>query len=896
VVSQSLNGARRRALAAALAALSLLLALAAAPAAHAAGQPRSAAAEPGAGSWVATWGAAPQAATGAGDCNPCTVRQTVRTTIGGQGLRLVMSNVHGSVPLLVASTAVSLPVPGDDARSVPGSRLPVTFGGQTDVTIPAGGYVTSDPVAMTVAPGSELQMSMYFPAASSLTYHRLGARYSSYVWRGADVADDDAPPAATLADTTLFVVSGIDVLPMPGTPAPPGSVVVFGDSITDGDGATSDPLVHANGRWSDHLASRIALLDPQYRLGVVNAGIAGNKVLGDNGTAGRAALTRFREDVLDRAGVRSVIILEGINDILQSSPPAQSLIDALTTLAEQARAAGITPVGGTLTPYKNMGSAQESIRQAVNAWIRTTDVFDAVADFDAAVRDPDNPAAMRPELQKGDQLHPGPLGYAAMGAAIDLADLGAYPRPGDLRLVAPGSVARGSSAHLTTKVTAATDAHDARVTFTLPEGWSFTHPGDETGVDLGPLAAGQSAVASVAVTASTPAGRTDSHMVATAYLDGRATSAGRTVRTREPSSTPDATAPVTRVSLSPALPPASGWYAQPVTASLDASDDGLDLPFVEQRVDGGPWTPYVDPIELGDGRHTIEARSTDTAGNVSSVAVARAAVDTVAPRVVAHLDRTGRTVSATASDTTSGVVRTEYRLGVDGPWLRYRGPVHLDRAAQSVAFRALDAAGHLSAPQRLEVPASSGSTTSAALSPAATRLGTPATLRVRVTARDGQAPSGGVVVREGATILATAVLDHGEASVRLPADLAVGRHTITAGYVGSESVDPSSAAVALTVRKAASKVRVIAARATTAKRGRARVKVSSAGSARGKVKVAVRRGSRAVVVTKVRTNVRGKAALRLPRLRAGTYRVEARFLGSPTAAKAKGAARLKITR
>jgi len=893
VVSQSLNGARRRALAAALVALSLLLALAVAPPAQAAGQVPSAAAEPGAASWVATWGAAPQSATGAGDCNPCTIRQTVRTTIGGQGLRLVMSNVHGSVPLLVASTSMSLPLPGDDARSVPGSRLPVTFGGQADVTIPAGGYVTSDPVAMTVTPGSELQTSMYFPAASSLTYHRLGARYSSYVWRGADVAAEDAPPAATLADTTLFVVSGIDVLPAPGTPAPAGSVVVFGDSITDGDGATSDPLVHANGRWSDHLASRVALLDPQYRLGVVNAGIAGNKVLGDNGTAGRAALTRFQEDVLDRAGVRSVIILEGINDILQNSPPAQSLIDALTTLANQARAAGITPIGGTLTPYKNMGSGQESIRQAVNAWIRTTDVFDAVADFDAAVRDPDNPAAMRPELQKGDELHPGPLGYAAMGAAIDLADLGAYPRPGDLRLVAADSVARGATAHLTARVTATTAAHDVRVIFTLPEGWSLVDPGDATGVDLGSLAAGQSAVASVAAVASTPEGRTDSHLVATAYLDGRATSANLTVRTRAASTVPDGTPPVTRLSLSPALPPASGWYTQPVTASASASDDGPDLPFVEQRVDGGAWAPYVDPVTLGDGRHTVEARSTDPSQNLSAVVTAHADVDTVAPRVVPRLDRAGRTVSVTVSDATSGVARTEYRTG-DGPWLRYRSPVHVGRSAQTVAFRAADVAGNLSGVQRVDVPAASPSTTTAALTPV--RHGTAATLRVRVTASDGQVPGGGVVVREGTTILATAVLAQGQASVRLPADLAVGRHAITASYVGSESVDPSAATAGLTVTRAASKVRVTAHRASPTTRVAVAVKVASPGTARGKVKVTVRRGSRPVVARTVRTNARGKATLRLPRLDTGTYRVKARFLGSPTVAKAKGATRLKITR
>lgn len=887
----AIHSVRARALTAAAAAAALLAALGLGTA------PAGAEPAPAPAPWVATWGAAPQSTTDAADCNPCTIRQVVHTTIGGGTVRLVMSNVLGAGALTIASTNLSLPSPDDAAASLPGTRTQVTFnGGDTAVTIPAGAYLTSDPVALDVAPGSDLQMSMYFPGPSSLNFHRLNAARNTQIWRGADVSEQDAPPTATLVDIPLFVVSGIDVRPAVGDAPPAGAVVVFGDSITDGDGVTADAQAHADARWSDHLAHRLAALPPQDRLGVVNAGIAGNKMLKSNGSAGRGGTARFAEDVLNRAGVRSVIILEGINDILQDSPAPQTLIDALTTMAQQARQHGIHPLAATLTPYKNMSSDREATRQAVNAWIRGTDVFDAVVDFDAAVADPDDPTAMRPGFQKGDQLHPGPLGYAAMGAAIDPAALGTYPRPGTIEYLAPGSVGRGTTIHLTSKVTAAYAVEHARVSFTLPAGWTLAAPYTSTDVDLGPLAAGESAVASIGVVAQTPPDRVDDFTVATAYLDGRATSASLAVRTRPAATTPDTTAPTTTLSFSPPVPSSSGWYTQPVSASAGASDDGTDAPFVEQRVDGGPWQPFVDPVELGDGRHTVEARSVDPAQNVSPVVTAHADVDTVAPRVVAHLDQAGRTVSVTASDATSGVARTEYRTG-DGPWLRYRSPLYVGRSAQTLSFRAQDVAGNVSVPQRFVVPAASGSTTVATPSSAKTRSGTAATIAVRVVARDGQVATGGVVVREGATVLAVAVLARGQASLRLPKDLAPGKHTIGVSYPGSESVDPSSTRVSLTVTKASSAVRVTTHRTTTTARAAVSVKVTSKGSAVGKVKVTVHRGGRTVFTKTVRTDGRGRATLRAPRLKhAGTYRVKARFLGSATAAKKSGTARLRVAR
>lgn len=199
-----------------------------------------------------------------------------------------------------------------------------------------------------------------------------------------------------------------------------GSVVTLGDSITDGVGST----VGTNRRWPDVLADRLKA--SQRRLGVLNAGISGNRLLLDGTDFGRNALARLDEDVLSLGGVRTLIVLEGINDIQQSpnQTDPEQIINAYKQIIAQAKARGIRVIGGTITPFKGWrvwNETLEATRQSVNTFIRTSGAFDGVVDFDAAIRDSQDPLRMKPEFDTGDHLHPNDAGLRAMGEAVPLA-------------------------------------------------------------------------------------------------------------------------------------------------------------------------------------------------------------------------------------------------------------------------------------------------------------------------------------------------------------------------------------------------------------------------------------------------------------------------------------------
>lgn len=408
-----------------------LSAAAAAPAAPAPGAAPVSGATPGAG-WTGTWAAAANGGTGTTGYAGYTIRNLVHTSVGGERVRVKLSNAFGTAPVLFAHTTVGLQQLPGSAAIAPRTLRTLTFGGQRAVTVPAGQEIYSDPVDLPIAAADDLFVSTFTPDPSGpVTYHDAGMSTSYYATDGTDHSADLA--AAGLPDTTgsWHYVTEVDVQPGAAQAAAgSGSVVTLGDSITDGIGSTSG----ADRRWPDLLSARLrASHGPASGLGVMNAGISGNRVLTDG--AGQAAVTRLDRDVLQRAGARTVIVLEGINDIqlIPGQGDADQIIAGLHDIADRSHAAGLRVLGATLTPFEGWGTyspAQEGAREAVNTWIRDSGVFDAVVDFDAAVRDPADPHRMLPAYDSGDHLHPGDAGYRAMADSVDLNALG---RPGPVR-------------------------------------------------------------------------------------------------------------------------------------------------------------------------------------------------------------------------------------------------------------------------------------------------------------------------------------------------------------------------------------------------------------------------------------------------------------------------------
>jgi len=347
-----------------------------------------------------------------------TIRQIVRTSIGGSRVRVVLSNAFGTAPLTIGAGHIALR--DKDAAIVPGSARPLTVNGATGFSILAGATVVTDPVELTVAPVSDLVVDLYVPgdlgiSPSPVTTHN-GASQTNYV---SETGNHSGVPALPVSARTgaWFLLARVEVMAPAGTLA----VVAFGDSITDGARSTTD----ANSRWPDYLARRLAARKGP-AVAVLNAGISGNRVLGDG--AGVSALARFDRDVLLQTGVTHVIIMEGINDIgiarSNPAPTAEDIIAGHKQLIERARARGLKVIGATLTPFE--GAAYftpegEAKRQAVNRWIRTSGAYDAVIDFDQITRDPAAPTRFLPAYDSGDHLHPGDAGYKAMGEAVDLA-------------------------------------------------------------------------------------------------------------------------------------------------------------------------------------------------------------------------------------------------------------------------------------------------------------------------------------------------------------------------------------------------------------------------------------------------------------------------------------------
>ncbi|UXY30735.1 SGNH/GDSL hydrolase family protein [Streptomyces sp. HUAS TT20] len=363
--------------------------------------------------WTGTWETAPSGTIAA--LPGAAVRNVVHTSVGGTAVRIRVSNRFGSVPLTLGAVTVALRRAGGGPAAVAGSMRVATFSGVEAVTVPPGWDVLTDAVPLAVPAAADLLVTVFTPADSGpATYHRTALQTSYVATRGERRAADEDGTAYSAKTHYWYYVTGVDVR---GPAA--GSVVAFGDSLTDGNGSTAD----ANHRWPDRLAERLQ----GRRLGVLNAGIAGNRLLRDG--VGPSALSRLDADALSRAGVRALIVLEGINDI-KGTPEASdpdAFVDAYREIVTRAHAHGIRVVGVTLTPYAGYSAftaAREAVRQKVNALIRAGGVFDAVADFDAVVRDPASPERIRPDYDPGDHLHFNDAGMRALADTVEPAVLG----------------------------------------------------------------------------------------------------------------------------------------------------------------------------------------------------------------------------------------------------------------------------------------------------------------------------------------------------------------------------------------------------------------------------------------------------------------------------------------
>jgi lysophospholipase L1-like esterase len=385
--------------------------------------------------WVTSWSASPQTAgPGSAGFDNQTIRNIIFTSVGGDAVRLELTNAYGPWPLLVGDVTVAVAGPG--AAVVPGTVHHVSFVGSGWFQIPPGGEALSDPVPMRVGALESLAVSVYLPGDTGPATFHSDAQQVNWVSAHGDHAADSGAGAFTHRTGSWYYVSGL-VVRSPGTA---GTVVAFGDSITDGMHSTFD----ANDRWPNDLARRLDAADGA-RLSVADEGISGNRVLNDSLCCGASAEARFRRDVLDQPGVRDVIVLEGINDFGFSQMRPNPVVNPVTDVSAaqviagykqmiaQAHARGLEIFGATLLPFAGSGyytAAGEAKREAVNAWIRASGAFDGVIDFDAVMRDPARPLTLSPGYDSGDHLHPNDAGYQAMADAVSLTMLTSPPRRG----------------------------------------------------------------------------------------------------------------------------------------------------------------------------------------------------------------------------------------------------------------------------------------------------------------------------------------------------------------------------------------------------------------------------------------------------------------------------------
>lgn len=386
------------------------------------------------GDWITTWAATP--APRWADDLPApfgvpevlenqTIRQVARISVGGNSVRVVLSNAFGEKPLTIGAGSVAIAGKGGEIDQA--TLKPLTWGGKSSVVVPPGAPILSDPVALSAEALSEISVSIFLPKKTALSSVHWDGVQTAYISGPGNFTSDAAFKADTTLKSRLFL-SDIWVDAAPESEA----IVFFGDSITDGNCSTPD----ANNRWPDHIAKR--LQEANRKVAVVNEAFSGNRVLTDG--MGVNALARFDSDILSHPKVATVVLMMGINDIGwpgenaitpdDKQPTAQDIITGYKQLIDRAHARGIRIVGATLTPFAETfkglptegyyTAEKEKIRVAVNQWIRTGGGFDGVIDFDKVMEDPAKPRYLRDDYDCGDNLHPNDAGYKAMADAVDL--------------------------------------------------------------------------------------------------------------------------------------------------------------------------------------------------------------------------------------------------------------------------------------------------------------------------------------------------------------------------------------------------------------------------------------------------------------------------------------------
>ncbi|GAA3803974.1 SGNH/GDSL hydrolase family protein [Streptomyces phyllanthi] len=369
--------------------------------------------------WTGTWAASASGYTAVGPWTDRTLRLVVHTSVGGPRVRIRLDNTFAAAPVRIGSATVAVQAEGAATRSAP---VPLTFRGAKGTGIPAGAQAFSDPLGFRVPAGANLLVSFHLPGTvTAAPVHRL-AWQTSYVSEPGDHARDGSAEAYTSTITSWPLLAGVDV------GGGPGSLVLLGDSITDGDKSTPD----ANRRWPDVLAGRLRSQSAVPHYGVLNHGISANRVVTDvypgdgvsAGTGGVSALHRFDRDVLAQTSARTVVVFEGVNDVRWGAASGQ-VIAGLREVAARGHARGLRVLAATIAPCEGEArctAAADAERVEVNTWIRGagSEEFDGVLDFDAVLRDPERPSRMLPAYDSGDHLHPGDAGLAALAESVDL--------------------------------------------------------------------------------------------------------------------------------------------------------------------------------------------------------------------------------------------------------------------------------------------------------------------------------------------------------------------------------------------------------------------------------------------------------------------------------------------